>query len=128
MNKTVMLCIGNSLMLEGIVNMLKTKNPSIVTREERNTNIFENSAKAYKPETIVVEVKGEEPYSLDDWNLKLRELKRALPKTKIAIIVDDENYPETARQVKIQKKKGNVDLFFYTTSGLSYIADAIDSL
>ena len=55
-------------------------------------------------------------------------MRETLPRCKIAMIVDDENYPDTAEAVKKEKANGKIDAFFYASSGLAYLVDAIESL
>ncbi len=128
MKKTALLCIGNGLMLEGITKMLASKNPLIQIREERSPNIFMNYVKTYMPNIILVEVKDVSPYTVYEWKDRIHNIKMALPSCKIAMIVDGENHMKAVQWVKNEKANGNIDCFFYASSGLDYLADVLDSL
>ncbi len=128
LKKLILLSIRNGLMLDGLVNALKKKNPLAQIVEESDASFFNNTIGVYKPDIVVVEVRGIRPYTLLEWNDRIHEMKKTLTNSKVAIIVDDENYPESAELVKKQKSNGEIDAFFYETSGLNYLADAIISL
>ena len=128
MNNSMLLCIRNGLIAEGIINMFREKNSTMKISEERNAEYFIAMTKTQKPDIVLIEVKDSEPYTLIDWTKKLCEMKEILPRCKIALIVDDENHPEVAKLVKAEKKNGRIDAFFYASSGLNYLIDAIESL
>ncbi len=128
MNKSVLLCIRNGLMASGILKMFHEKDASIQVTNENDTEFFMGLVEIKKPDIVVIEVKGVKPFTLSEWNVRLREMRETLPRCKIAMIVDDENYPDTADAVKNEKANGNIDAFFYASSGLGYLIDAISSL
>ena len=128
MNKVILLCIRNGLMADGMVSMISQRNTHIKLTEERNPELFNTLVAIHKPDVIVIEVKGIRPFTLAEWLVRIKKIKEILPRCKIAMIVDDENYPETAEFVKKEKISGEIDTFFYASSGLNYLVDAIDSL
>ena len=128
MKKTMLLCIRNGLMSDGIVSMITRKNISLNVFEERNPELFCTSAEIYNPDVVVIEVKGIRPYTLAEWSERVDKMQKALPKCKVAMIVDDESFPETAEVLKKVKARGEIDAFFYTSSGLNYLVDVMDSL
>ncbi len=128
MNKTILLSIRNGLVSDGIVSVLRKKSEEGRIVQERNTKLFVSAAEVYKPDIVVVEVKGSCPNTLAEWSDRIHEMKKSLSKSKVAILVDDENYPETAELVKRQKANGEIDAFFYESSGLNYLVDAIVTL
>ena len=114
-------------MAESIVKMFCEKNSPLKLTSERNTEFFVNLVEMRKPDIVVIEVKGVKPYTLAEWLGRLREMRETMMRSKIAMIVDDENYPETAEAVQKEKASGNIDAFFYASSGLGYLVDAISS-
>ena len=128
MSKSALICVRNGLLSDGIIRMFYEKNSLIKISEERNAAYFEAMTKTQKPDIVVIEVRGIRPYTLAEWGERLREMRETLPRCKIAMIVDDENYPDTAEAVKKEKANGKIDAFFYASSGLAYLVDAIESL
>ncbi len=123
-----MLCIRNGLIADGIASLIVKKNNEVKLFEERQTKLFNNSAILYQPDVIVIEIKGIEPYTVHAWQERIKQVKKDIKNCKIAMIVDDDNYPEVTLLVKAEKANGCIDAFFYASSGLNYLVDAIDSL
>ncbi len=128
MGKTLMTCIRNTLLAEAITSLLSKMNPAFEIVEEKNAELFCSILATYLPDVVVIEVKEMIPHTLSDWLVRIHLIKQKVPNCKIALIVDDESYPELAELVKKEKSKGTVDAFFYSSSGLKYLVDAIDSL
>ncbi len=123
-----MLSIRNGLIADAVRGLLEKKNPNLNIVEQRSTKLFCSSFAVNKPEIVIIEVKAMYPFSMNEWMPRINKLKSALPKCKISLIVDDENFPETANLVKQAKINGEIDAFFYASSSLNYLVDSIESL
>lgn len=108
--------------------MFHEKNANIKVANEKDAELLMELLEVKKPDIVVIEIKGVKQFTLGEWNVRLREMRETLPLCKIAMIVDDENYPDTAQAVQNEKANGNIDAFFYASSGLGYLVDAIESL
>ncbi len=126
--KNIMLCIRNRLLSDGISNMITKHKANIRLLEESHTTLFKTSAHFFCPDVIVIEVKEARPNTLSEWQERIKKIQQSFPMCKVALIVDDDNSPQIAMHVKECKQKGEIDAFFFASSGLSYLVEAIDSL
>lgn len=128
MGKSILFFIRNGLLADGIIRMFREKKSFSKINEERNVEFFSSMVKTQNPDIVVIEVRDIKPYTLTEWLERLCKIRECSPLCKIAMIVDDENFPDTANAVKNQKASRNIDAFFYSSSGLAYLVDAIESL
>ncbi len=126
--KTVVAYIQNRLLSSGLKH-------AIVFSDHKSTvtlaPMAESSAETcwgMKPDVFVAEVRDVSPLSIDEWLLRVEQIKEALPNCKIVFIVEEENWPKSAEQAKEAFRDKKIDMFFYSTSGLEYLADTINSL
>ena len=128
MIKRILLCMPNGLVADGIEGMLHRKNQDIKITVVSTPYFFENSVELYKPDVVIIEVKDTQPYTALEWEYRILRVKNTFLQGKVAMLVNDDNYPQIIECVKEEKKKGIIDAFFYTSSGLNYLTDAIESL
>ncbi len=84
--------------------------------------------KSMNPDIFIAEVKDSAPLTLEEWYVRIEEIKQTEKNCKIILIADRENQPKSALQVKEAFKDKKIDLFFYMTSWPDYIADVVTAM
>ncbi len=128
MNKNILVCVQNGLVADGIMSLITKQNAHVKVSQERSVDLFGSIATINSPDVVVVEAKKNSPYTISEWKERIHELRNDIPDCRFAVIVDDENLPEITELVKAEKSSGEIDAFFYSSSGLNYLVDAIASL
>ncbi len=128
MKKTIAIYIQNRLLLSGIAHAIEAKKD--LTKIEIIPDIESclSSCRQSKADMLLAELRDYQPLTLENWLSKAKEIKVNLPRCKIVLLVDEENFPQSAEEAKKAFKNEEIDMFFYSTSGLNYLVDAITSL
>ncbi|MDD7077464.1 MAG: hypothetical protein PUI42_04955 [Lachnospiraceae bacterium] len=77
---------------------------------------------------LLMEVTRVPLYTLAERMTTISEVRRKIPKCKIALLCDENADQELAEQVKDAKKNGLIDGFFYSSVSGEYLAAALDSM
>ena len=125
--KKIVVSIPNALLAGGVVMYLK-KNPDFKVYREDNPSGIGNLCIASKADVLLAEVRERPPHTLDEWNVRVKEIKKKLPDCKAVYIVDENSSPELADQVALARSNRLIDAFVYGTVSGEYVTALIGSL
>ena len=125
--KKIIVSIPNALLAGGVVMYLK-KNPDFKVYREDNPSGIEDLCIASKADVLLAEVRERPPHTLDEWNIRVNEIKKKLPDCKAVYIVDENSSPELADQVALARSNRLIDAFIYGTVSGEYVTALIGSL
>lgn len=125
--KKIIVSIPNALLAGGVVMYLK-KNPDFKIYREDNPSGIEDLCIASKADVLLAEVRERPPHTLDEWNVRVKEIKKKLPDCKAVYVVDENSSPELAEQVAIARSNRLIDAFVYGTVSGEYVTALIGSL
>lgn len=125
--KTVVVSIPNSLMAGGICKYLEQDSGLRVIRHDYREKIS-GMCLAAKADVLLAEARNYFPYTVSDWLTEHSAIKAKLPRCKLAIVVDENSCPETAKEVQEAYTKRLLEVFFYGTVSGEYVTAVIASL
>ena len=125
--KKIVVSIPNALLAGGVVMYLK-KNPEFKVYREDNPSGIESLCVDSKAEVLLAEVRERPPHTLDEWNVRVKEIKKKLPDCKVVYVVDENSSPELADQVALARSNRLIDAFVYGTVSGEYVTALIGSL
>ena len=125
--KKIIVSIPNALLAGGVV-MYRKKNPDIKVYREDNPSGIEDLCIASKADVLLAEVRERPPHTLDEWNIRVKEIKKSLPDCKTVYVVDENSSPELADQVALARSNRLIDAFVYGTVSGEYVTALIGSL
>ena len=125
--KKIIVSIPNALLAGGVVMYLK-KNPDFKVYREDNPSGIEDLCIASKADVLLAEVRERPPHTLDEWNIRVKEIKKNLPDCKAVYVVDENSSPELADQVALARSNRFIDAFVYGTVSGEYVTALIGSL
>ena len=125
--KKIIVSIPNALLAGGVVMYLK-KNPDFKIYREDNPSGIENLCIASKADVLLAEVRERPPHTLDEWSVRVKEIKKKLPDCKVVYVVDENSSPELADQVALSRSNRLIDAFVYGTVSGEYVTALIGSL
>ena len=125
--KKIVVSIPNALLAGGVVMYLK-KNPDFKVYREDNPSGIEDLCIASKADVLLAEVRERSPHTLDEWNIRVKEIKKNLPDCKVVYVVDENSSPELADQVALARSNRLIDAFVYGTVSGEYVTALIGSL
>jgi len=125
--KKIVVSIPNALLAGGVVMYLK-KNPDFKVYREDNPSGIENLCIASKADVLLAEVRERPPHTLDEWNIRVKEIKKKLPDCKAVYVVDENSSPKLADQVALARSNRLIDAFVYGTVSGEYVTALIGSL
>ncbi len=125
--KKIIVSIPNALLAGGVVMYLK-KNPDFKVYREDNPSGIEDLCIASKADVLLAEVRERPPHTLDEWNIRVKEIKKSLPDCKVVYVVDENSSPELADQVALARSNRLIDAFVYGTVSGEYVTALIGSL
>ena len=125
--KKIIVSIPNALLAGGVVMYLK-KNPDFKVYREDNPSGIEDLCIASKADVLLAEVRERPPHTLDEWNIRVKEIKKKLPDCKAVYVVDENSSPELADQVVLARNNRLIDAFAYGTVSGEYVTALIGSL
>ena len=125
--KKIVVSIPNVLLAGGVVMYLK-KNPDFKVYREDNPSGIENLCIASKADVLLAEVRERPPHTLDEWNIRVKEIKKKLPDCKAVYVVDENSSPKLADQVALARSNRLIDAFVYGTVSGEYVTALIGSL
>jgi len=127
MIENIVVSIPNALLAGGVVMYLK-KNPDFKVYREDNPLGFEDLCIASKTDVLLAEVRERPPQTLDEWNIRVKEVKKKLPDCKAVYIVDENSSPDLADRVAQARSNRLIDAFVYGTVSGEYMTALIGSL
>ena len=125
--KKIIVSIPNALLAGGVVMYLK-KNPDFKVYREDNPSGIEDLCIASKADVLLAEVQERPPHTLDEWNIRVKAIKKSLPDCKAVYVVDENSSPELADQVALARSNRLIDAFVYGTVSGEYVTALIGSL
>lgn len=127
--KTVVICMRNLLFAQGIELALRATGdfrPYRVTPAQPGNAV--PVCMAHGAQILLLEVTPQEGFALPDCLNAAREIRGALPQIKTAFLCDEVAHPELARSVMRCRQDGQIDMFFYASIPMHYLADMLDTL
>ena len=125
--KKIIVSIPNALLAGGVVMYLK-KNPDFKIYREDNPSGIEDLCIASKADVLLAEVRERPPHTLDEWNIRVKAIKKGLPDCKVVYVVDENSSPDLADQVALARSNRLIDAFVYGTVSGEYVTALIGSL
>ena len=125
--KKIIVSIPNALLAGGVVMYLK-KNPDFKIYREDDPSGIEDLCIASKADVLLAEVRERPPHTLDEWSVRVKEIKKKLPDCKVVYVVDENSSPELADQVALARSNRLIDAFVYGTVSGEYVTALIGSL
>ncbi len=125
--KSIVVSIPNNLLSGGLCLYLKDEPDFRVFPEDRLEQLVDTCVVA-GADVLLAEVRHYSPYTVGDWLTRFEEIRKQLPRCKIAFVVDENSSPKVAEEVKQAKSKGLIDTFFYGTVSGEYVTAVIGSL
>lgn len=125
--KKIIVSIPNALLAGGVVMYLK-KNPDFKVYREDNPSGIEDLCIASKADVLLAEVRERPPHTLDEWNIRVKAIKKGLPDCKVVYVVDENSSPDLADQVALARSNRLIDAFVYGTVSGEYVTALIGSL
>jgi hypothetical protein len=125
--KKIIVSIPNALLAGGVVMYLK-KNPDFKVYREDNPSGIEDLCIASKADVLLAEMRERPPHTLDEWNIRVKAIKKGLPDCKVVYVVDENSSPELADQVALARSNRLIDAFVYGTVSGEYVTALIGSL
>ena len=125
--KKIIVSIPNALLAGGVVMYLK-KNPDFKVYREDDPIGIEELCISSKADVVVAEVRERPFHTLDEWNIRVKEIKKKLPDCRAVYVVDENSSPELADQVALARGNRLIDAFVYGTVSGEYMTALIGSL
>ena len=125
--KKIIVSIPNALLAGGVVMYLK-KNPDFKVYREDNPSGIEDLCIASKADVLLAEVRERSPHTLDEWNIRVKAIKKSLSDCKVVYVVDENSSPDLADQVALARSNRLIDAFVYGTVSGEYVTALIGSL
>ncbi len=126
--KKIAIYIQNKLLSSGITHAIKARTSQtsveIIPSIESCLSVCRSSG----ANVFLAELRDYYPLALDDWLIRVEEIKNAVPKCKIVLIVDEENFPKSAKVANSAFKNDEIDMFLYSSSGLNFLVDVITNI
>ena len=125
--KKIIVSIPNALLAGGVVMYLK-KNPDFKVYREDDPSGIEDLCIASKADVLLAEVRERSPHTLDEWNIRVKAIKKSLSDCKVVYVVDENSSPDLADQVALARSNRLIDAFVYGTVSGEYVTALIGSL
>lgn len=125
--KHIVVSIPNTLLSGGLSLYLRREPEFQVFQDDRAEQIAE-SCIAAKADVLLAEARHYPPFTVSDWLTRCQELRKTLPRCKLALVVDENTSPQVAEEVKQARSRGLIDAFFYGTVSGEYVTAVIGSL
>ncbi len=126
--KTIAVYIQNKLLLSGVTNAVKERNPKNKIEIIPSIESCLSSCRSSNANVLLAELRDYHPLALEDWLSRVEKIKDALPTCKIVLIVDEENFPKSAAVANSAFKNDEIDMFLYSSSGLNFLVDVISNI
>ena len=127
--KNIVVCIGNGLLSEAIIRMLKSSGEFKPFRVlvQKKSNVA-NDCKALSADILLMDVSYASGTTIETRLNEVKQVKRNAPSCKLVMLCDENSAPDIAREVANAKKDGLIDAFFYSSVTEKYLTAALASL
>ncbi len=126
--KTIAVYIQNKLLSSGIAHAITARNKENKIEIIPNIESCLSVCRSNNVDVLLAELRDYYPLALDDWLTRVEKIKDAVPTCKIVLIVDEENFPESAKIANSAFKNDEIDMFLYSSSGLNFLVDVITNI
>lgn len=127
--KKIVVCIGNGLLSEAIVQMLKQSGkfqPIRVLVQKRSSVV--RDCEAISADILLMDVSYASGATIETRLDEVKQARRIIPECKLALLCDENSAPDLAREVALAKKDGLIDAFFYSSVTEKYLTAALTTL
>ena len=127
--KNIVVCIGNGLLSEAIIKMLKNSGEFKPFRVliQKNSNIA-NDCEALSADSLLLDVSYASGTTMETRLKEVKQVREKIPTCKLVMLCDENSAPDIAREVANAKKDGLIDAFFYSSVTEKYLTAALASL
>ncbi|MDD6848336.1 MAG: hypothetical protein PUD53_06160 [Oscillospiraceae bacterium] len=127
--KNIVVCIGNGLLSEAIINMLKNSGEFMPFRVliQKKNNIA-NECEALSADILLLDVSYTFGTTMETRLNEVKQVREKTPTCKLVMLCDENSSPEIAREVANAKKDGLIDAFFYSSVNEKYLTAVLSSL
>lgn len=128
--KTIVVSIQNGLLSEAITKILTDSgefNAYQAAKISKNGKITE-SCKLISADLALMSVSNCNGDSIENRLQEIEELRKGLPDCKIALMCDENTYPELANEVTKIKRDKKIDSFFYSSVSANYLTAVLSSM
>lgn len=127
--KNIVVCIGNGLLSEAIINMLKNSGEFKPFRLliQKKSNIA-NDCEALSADILLIDVSYAFGTTIETRLNEAKQVRGKSSSCKIVMLCDENSAPEIAREVANAKKDGLIDAFFYSSVTEKYLMAALSTL
>lgn len=115
--KNIVVCIGNGLLSEAIIKMLKNSGEFKPFRLliQKKSNIA-NDCEALSADILLIDVSYAFGTTIETRLNEAKQVREKASSCKIVMLCDENSAPEIALEVANAKKDGFIDAFFYSSS------------
>ena len=127
--KNIVVCIGNGLLSEAIIRMLKSSGEFKPFRElvQKKSNIA-NDCEALSSDILLLDVSYASGTTMETRLKEVKQVREKIPPCKLVMLCDENAAPDIACAVANAKKDGLIDAFFYSSVTEKYLTAALASL
>lgn len=127
--KNVAVCIGNGLLSEAIIKMLKNSGEfkPFHVLVQKKCNIA-NDCEALSADILLMDVSYASGTTIETRLNEVKQVRVKTPSCKLVMLCDENSAPEIAHHVANAKKDGLIDAFFYLSVSEKYLTAALASL
>ena len=127
--KNIVVCIGNGLLSEAIIKMLKNSGEFKPFRVliQKNSNIA-NDCEVLSADILLLDVSYASGTTMEIRLNEVKQVREKIPPCKLVMLCDENSAPDIAREVANAKKDGLIDAFFYSSVTEKYLTAALASL
>ena len=127
--KNIVVCIGNGLLSEAIIRMLKNSGQFQAFRVlvEKKSNIAKD-CEALSADILLMDVSYAAGTTMETRLNEAKQVRIKTPSCKLVMLCDENSTPDIAREVAYAKKDGFIDAFFYSSVTEKYLTAALASL
>jgi len=128
--KTIVVSIQNGLLNEAIIKILSESgefNAIPAAKISKNGDISE-SCKLISADMTLMSVSNSNGDSIEKRLKEINDLRESLPDCKIALMCDENTYPELANEVTKIKRDKKIDSFFYSSVSANYLTAVLSSM
>lgn len=127
--KRIVISVHNGLLAESISRIMGESGEFWIYRSVAgNRNNLMADCAIHRADILLAEVSFLKGLGLKDRLEEARQIRKAQPDCKIALLCDENTVPELAREVAQAKKNGQIDAFFYSSVTGSYLVAALAAL
>lgn len=127
--KNIVVCIGNGLLSEAIMNMLRSSGEFKPFRllVQKKSHIA-SDCEAVAADILLLDVSYASGTTMETRLKEVKQVREKIPTCKLVMLCDENSAPDIAREVANAKKDGLIDAFFYSSVTEKYLTAALASL